>query len=376
MNNIKIGVSNHNTEWKRYFDGIVDEVRIWNVARTQTQIQDNVNKTLVGNEANLVAYYRMDYLTAGGNNTVAPNNFTTLYDITANGNDGTLTNFARTGATSNYIASTAFNTWIGGESTSWATAGNWSRNAAPVSADNVGIYSSGNNANLNSTVTVDNLVVATGATLNLGGSANLTVSEMDFVNGTVNRSSGTVSEETRSISGTGTQTYGLADATVDVQTLGSLSSLQVERTESAHSQENHAGGAAKIVDRYLTLTPNASPGSFSVELCFNYTDAEVPGLTESSLRLCRWTGSAWTCPSRGTNSNTTTNKVCADSITTFSDWVMGEVGPTAVTLRRFAAGLAGGVNGFVLPLALVALGAVGLLVWRRQKRRKTYVEET
>jgi len=40
--------------------GKIDEVRMWNVARTQAQIQDNMTTTLVGNETGLVAYYPMD----------------------------------------------------------------------------------------------------------------------------------------------------------------------------------------------------------------------------------------------------------------------------------------------------------------------------
>jgi len=43
-----------------WFNGQIDEFRVWNVARTQTQIQSNLHKTLVGNEANLVAYYNFD----------------------------------------------------------------------------------------------------------------------------------------------------------------------------------------------------------------------------------------------------------------------------------------------------------------------------
>ena len=50
--------------------------------------------------------------------------------------------------------------------------------------------------------------------------------------------------------------------------------------------------------------------------------------------------------------------------------------PTVVTLARFVARSAGVVNSVALPLALLALGAVGLLVLRRQKRRRTHVEET
>jgi len=42
-----------------YFNGKMDEVRIWNIARTQTEIQNNMNKELAGNESGLVAYYKM-----------------------------------------------------------------------------------------------------------------------------------------------------------------------------------------------------------------------------------------------------------------------------------------------------------------------------
>src|SRR5690606_4323078 len=38
----------------RGFNGTIDEVRIWNTARTQQQIQENMNKELAGNEPGLV----------------------------------------------------------------------------------------------------------------------------------------------------------------------------------------------------------------------------------------------------------------------------------------------------------------------------------
>lgn len=65
------------------FAGLIDELRIWRVAQTQTEIQDNMCKKLdPANETNLVAYYRFDHL-AGTS---------TLDDLTSNDNDGTLTN--------------------------------------------------------------------------------------------------------------------------------------------------------------------------------------------------------------------------------------------------------------------------------------------
>jgi len=42
-----------------YFDGILDEVRIWSTARSQFEIQGNMHRELDGDEANLLSYYQM-----------------------------------------------------------------------------------------------------------------------------------------------------------------------------------------------------------------------------------------------------------------------------------------------------------------------------
>lgn len=42
------------------FNGVISEVRIWNVARTQQQIQDNMNKELTGNEEGLIGYWKFN----------------------------------------------------------------------------------------------------------------------------------------------------------------------------------------------------------------------------------------------------------------------------------------------------------------------------
>jgi len=64
-----------------YFLGGIDDVSIWNVARSQSDIQDNMHRVLNGDESNLIAYYHFDH-TSG----------TALSDRTTNDNDGTLTN--------------------------------------------------------------------------------------------------------------------------------------------------------------------------------------------------------------------------------------------------------------------------------------------
>ncbi len=42
------------------YDGLLDEVRIWNDIRTQAEIRNNMNQTISGSSANLVAYWTMN----------------------------------------------------------------------------------------------------------------------------------------------------------------------------------------------------------------------------------------------------------------------------------------------------------------------------
>lgn len=51
----------HNmTDWEYFLDGLMDEIRIWNVAKTQDEIQASMNRRLIGNEPGLVGYWRLD----------------------------------------------------------------------------------------------------------------------------------------------------------------------------------------------------------------------------------------------------------------------------------------------------------------------------
>jgi len=44
----------------RYFIGAIDEVRVWNVARTVAETQQTMSVRLTGNETGLVGYWRFD----------------------------------------------------------------------------------------------------------------------------------------------------------------------------------------------------------------------------------------------------------------------------------------------------------------------------
>jgi len=64
-----------------YFDGLIDEVRIWNVARSATEIAENYNKRVSDNSAGLVGYWKFDQGSG-----------TTAFDSSDTGADGTLIN--------------------------------------------------------------------------------------------------------------------------------------------------------------------------------------------------------------------------------------------------------------------------------------------
>ncbi|MCF8370708.1 MAG: choice-of-anchor D domain-containing protein [Bacteroidales bacterium] len=83
---------------KGYFNGQIDEVRIWNYAKSQTEILAQMNNTLIGNEPNLEVYYSFD-------------NFLPL-DYSGNSHNGTLYGNANIQGGSQLV-SNAFNivTW-------------------------------------------------------------------------------------------------------------------------------------------------------------------------------------------------------------------------------------------------------------------------
>lgn len=80
------------------YDGGIDEVRIWNVARTQSEIQAAMYGEIDPATPGLAAYYTFNQGVTDGDNS----GLTTVVDQAGNFN-GTMTNFALTGTTSNYI---------------------------------------------------------------------------------------------------------------------------------------------------------------------------------------------------------------------------------------------------------------------------------
>jgi hypothetical protein len=97
-NPVHIGQNTNNSA----FDGDLDEIRIWSTVRSQTTIQAEMNTELVGDEPGLLRYYNFNQGIANGDNTAITN----LIDASSNTNNGTFSNFALTGTTSNFTGAT------------------------------------------------------------------------------------------------------------------------------------------------------------------------------------------------------------------------------------------------------------------------------
>lgn len=83
-----------------FYEGAIDELRIWNVVRTPAEISANMNSEINPvTETNLAAYYSFNQGITSGTNT----DLLTLMDM-KNTNNGELNNFALSGGTSNFIA--------------------------------------------------------------------------------------------------------------------------------------------------------------------------------------------------------------------------------------------------------------------------------
>lgn len=251
------------------FSGQMDEVRIWNYVRTDAEIAGSANCSISGNEPGLLAYYNFDQGTAGGSNPTE----TTLLDRRNRcvGNDGTLINFALTGATSNWqqpgpglsaCSDTSANIKITGNSVCIAHGDN-----TPSLADHTAF---GNfiTAPITRTYTINN---TGGGTLVIDSVKITGPDSLDFVisvapSGSVAGNSSTTFNVTFSTNGP----LGLKSAVVNVY------SQDFDQSLYTYSVEANNFGPGKALnfdgtDDYVSL-PFATTGSYTKEAWINYNN--------------------------------------------------------------------------------------------------------
>ena len=76
--NFTVGMSYDNPGLSTYnfFDGMIDELRLWNVSRSSSEIDTNKDRELAGNESGLTAYYQLD--NSHADSTVSANTLTAV----------------------------------------------------------------------------------------------------------------------------------------------------------------------------------------------------------------------------------------------------------------------------------------------------------
>ncbi|MBI1766694.1 MAG: putative Ig domain-containing protein [Acidobacteria bacterium] len=253
-------------------------------------------------------------------------------------------------------------TWTGAVSSDWHTAGNWSNNAVPASGADVTLPASGvtNEVSISTgDVTVNNLTLNTGRTLNLTNNHTLTI------NGTLTLTGGNLTAATgsliafgsganasrtsghligsvkKTIAGTGSFTYHTGTANGYSPVAVTINGGTGDLTITAF-QTSMPGLAAPTLalNRYWNLTSTlVSP---DLNLGFTYLASDIPvTATESLFRILKDTnGSApITLPGGSTdNVDETTHIAAISNVTSFSNWSAGQPdAPLAVHLAALNA---------------------------------------
>ena len=93
-------IGNHSGTYSRYWQGNIDEVRIWNIVRSSQEIANYYQSEFCALQKGLVAYYKFNQGKAGGSNASEK----TLIDYSGNKRNGTLSGFALSGSSSNWVS--------------------------------------------------------------------------------------------------------------------------------------------------------------------------------------------------------------------------------------------------------------------------------
>ena len=244
-----------------YFDGIIDEVRVWNVVRTQSEIQAAMNSEFCAIPTGLVAYFKFNQGVAGGTNT----GVTTAINAVGS-NNGTLSGFALSGSNSN---------WVGGKSlTSGSTTpGNTSITACDSYTANTGAVwtTSGNYVDTISSATGCDSIVNIALTINQSSTGSLTTTACNkYVSpsgSNVWTTSGTYTDVlTNAVGCDSVLTINLTVNTVDTSVLQNGIVLTSWATGATYQWLDCGNGYAPVAGATnQTFTPTAN-GSYAVRL--------------------------------------------------------------------------------------------------------------
>ncbi len=205
---IEIGARNN----AYFFNGSIDEVRIWTRVLTETEINNQKDKSVPANANGLAVYYKMNQGIAEGDNS----SISLLTDSSSNNLNGTLNNFAKTGATSNFVAGVISTFKNGTKATNtftttgnWSTPSNWGLGVVPTQVDKVTI-NSGKTVTIDvDDLKIDDFTLENTAVLSIPKDKEITIQNSFNSSGTLELSSDKTNSGVLLVEGTstGTVTY-------------------------------------------------------------------------------------------------------------------------------------------------------------------------
>lgn len=342
------------------FEGQLDELRLWDSTRSAQQIRENMFQTVRHNETGLAAYYRFDQQNDAS--------VTTVYDTAVSSHHGTMTNMDPAAA---WVASTAFNTWIGSQSSAWADGANWSRYAAPTAADNVGLYNypASNPPQISGSSIANSVLIATGATLTVQSSGSLRADGLWFNFGSL-QNEGTLQQE-QMVDGSAPVQF-FADGNYGPFAIDGNGFDLGSTTVTIRALANCTTGPEQTVQRCFDIEPTNSPttGDPGSILTFSFLSSELSSNACNTLNAFHWNGDSWDLLNVG-------SRQCAiepyslqvTGVTDFSPFMLtSENNPTAVQLSGLGVG-----ETAVLPITFLLLALILLLPTTRllNGRRQT-----
>lgn len=383
----------------QHFQGQIDELRLWSNGRGPLQIQTDAFQTVERDQSNLVAYYRFDQQNEAGQ--------TDLIDGSSYGRHGTLVNMD---PASDWVPANGFNTWIGGDSPSWADGGNWSQYVPGVSNVSITNYPASFPATVQSPATLENGIFAPNASLNI--TSSLTVAESligpgqiavsgDLINlghielptvtvelgGSLQMPVGAALTVTGLLQNNGTlsQTH-LVDGSQNVHfyDTGNYGGLRLDpqgqnlgaTAVGIRGNQNCTGVAGETVLRCFNVVPSVLP-STGISMTFAFANTELGAHICENLNVYHWNGVDWdTITPTVRSCAAPISRITVENVTDFSPFVLSSVSvPTAVSLQSVQAAVADQWP-LLLVVAVLSLATVTVLGWQMPRRENKLAHPT
>ena len=157
---LRIGAGRTESNADYFFNGKIDEVRIWNIVRTEQEIQEDVYRELPALSPDLVAYYKFNQSSG-----------TLLPDNSGNGNGGTLTNMD---PATDWVPSTAPIPYYTIQDGDWSDYNTWGVGQIPPIKDWARV-SVNDAVALNQNQTLKGLIIYSTGSLTIDAGKNLTM---------------------------------------------------------------------------------------------------------------------------------------------------------------------------------------------------------